>query len=76
MPTTAATMKTEKKMKIILVCGTVHRTGLEERNPTDSCTSLPFLVQDHHGKGKVDQGIKAKSKLFQQLKKNGEGDAL
>lgn len=51
MLTTAATMETEEKMKIILVGGTVHRTGLEERNPTDSCTSLPFL--DHHGKVKT-----------------------
>lgn len=59
-------------MKIILVYGTAHRTGLKERNPTDLCMSLLFLGQGHHKKVKVDQGIKTKSKLFQQLKKMGK----
>lgn len=47
-----------------------------KKNPTDLCMSLLFLGQGHNRKVKADQGIKTKSKLFQQLKKNGEGDVL
>lgn len=71
MLTTAATMKTEEKNKMSLVHGTVQRTGSEGKKILQihfSCTKLPFLSWDHHGKAEVDQGIKIKSNLVRQLK--------